>query len=215
MFDYVNEPHLAAGRQGDVHLAFQRTTTDFNMSDIMYMTKPAGGVWSDTFNVSNTGRGRDWGSLGLVADQNGDVHLAWHDDSATWRRGGFYRMRDASGNWQGKSAIFDSAPCSESFATYTNCLVLGSDGRLLIPIASNVPGQKYRVCRLYTSKSPGSKWSAPDTCGLMMLDPEGLPADVAVWDREAILYVFGYRAPDAQHSDYPDIFCIECETQRR
>ncbi len=66
--------------------------------DIFYSTKPSGGSWSTSVNISDNSGGS--GFPGLAMDSSGGLHVVWYDDTPG-NFDIFYSTKPSGGSWSG------------------------------------------------------------------------------------------------------------------
>ena len=145
--------------QGTVHVVWISTPTP---SSIMYTSKPAGGVWSQPFNLS----GATLGVLrqDLAVSPDGTIHVVWRQFEEVDGRGFdsvFYSSKSPSGGWTPPQDI------DQSDLDVDNPPLIAVDGS----------GRVHVVWQDNYTTSSGAGWSTPVKIGDSFRDTRDLTAE--------------------------------------
>lgn len=138
-------PHIAVDAQATVHVIWQEG------SDIRYASRPRGGAWSASINISRTGKAG--ATAALHVDQAGNVHAAWVDSSPGNNEIYYASKASGAGAWNAPERVSDTAGTS-----WAPALAVDSQGRVHVVWYDFTPG----VTEIYYAfKAPGAAaWSA-------------------------------------------------------
>ena len=145
-------PGLYADADGNLHAVWSDGSP--GNDEILYAFKGSGaGAWSATERVSDTA-GKSW-VPDVVADSQGDVHVAWHDFTLGPTEI-YYAMKPADGSWSQAEQVSYTIGASISPA-----LAVDSAGTVHVvwqdSITTSSPPPPFKI--LYASKPVGGDWS--------------------------------------------------------
>jgi hypothetical protein len=141
-------PAIAMGPGGDIHVVWEGWTSA--SWEILYSSKPVGGVWTSPVNISNTGGASNRPAIAVGED--GSLHVVWHDEaSGAWDI--LYASRAPGGSWSAATNISNNAGWS-----FQPEIVVGGDGSLHVVWHDHTSGNRQI---LYASKPVDGPWSPP------------------------------------------------------
>lgn len=127
------EPALLLSADGAVHVVWRDYSINPDQAEILYATKPAGGVWSVPLNVSAS-IGDSSGPT-LAEDVQGTLHLVWYDNATgNWEI--LYASKPLDGGWSGPENVSNTPGRSGHPMIFYDV-----SGRLQLVWADDTPGQ--------------------------------------------------------------------------
>ncbi len=139
-------PGLAIDSSGGLHVVWYDDTP--GNSDILYSTKPSGGSWSSSVNISNNSGGS--GIPRIAIDGSSGLHVVWFDDTP----GNFdilYSTKPSGGSWSDPVNVSNNSGDSG----YPGIAMDGSGG-LHVVWSDDTPGN---LDIFYSTKPSGGSWS--------------------------------------------------------
>lgn len=184
--EYSYAPDIAVDPTGNVHIVWGDTTP--GNDEILYVSKPIGGSWTISLNVSNTPGVSLYPSV--TADPFGEVHVAWEEYTpGTGELSICYSSKPTGGSWSVPETISGFGESSE-FPS------IGVDE------SGNVHAVWMGLLQLhYATRPHGGSWNSPEpisgatggTNPSLAVEPSG---DVHVAMERADLDIwYTYKAP--------------------
>jgi murein DD-endopeptidase MepM/ murein hydrolase activator NlpD len=159
-------PSLFVDSDGMVHVAWEDETNYDGCgwdADIFYKSKPAGGSWSITEVVSTESTDSS-GFPSLAVDNNGTVHVAWHDYTDYAGSGSgwdiFYKSKPAGGSWTTTEVVSTES----TYLSWCASLFVDNDGMVHVAWEdeTNYDGCGWDNDIFYKSKPSGGSWSTTE-----------------------------------------------------